>query len=64
MDSLRGAPDAGTGEFYGGEIVFKALVMAGCNAPEMHHSIEEALNQVASGVEPAREREALPSIGT
>ena len=63
MDSLRGAPDAGTDEFDGGEIVFRALVVAGCNAPEMLDAIEEALNQIALAVEPAREREALPAIG-
>jgi hypothetical protein len=51
VDSLRGAPDAGTDEFHGGEIVFRALVIAGCNAPEMLDAIEEAFNLVALAVE-------------
>ena len=46
MDSLRGAPDAGTDVFDGGEVVFRALVVSGSDAPEMLDAIEEAFNQV------------------
>ena len=63
MDSLRGAPDAGADEFDGRQVVFGALIVACCDATEVLDAVEEALDEVALPVKPARERKALLAVG-
>jgi hypothetical protein len=50
VHSLRVAPDASADEFDRGEVVFRALVIAGCDASEAIDMVEEALDEIALSV--------------
>lgn len=63
VDSLRGAPDTSADEFDGGEIVLGALVVASCDASEVFDAVEEAFDEIALPIEPARECKALLAVG-
>lgn len=52
-DALRGAPDADTDEFDGGEVMLRALVVASGDASEVLETVEEAFYKIALPVEPA-----------
>jgi hypothetical protein len=53
VDSLCGAPDAGADELDGGEVVFRALIVARGDASEALDAVEEALDEIALPVGPA-----------
>jgi hypothetical protein len=50
--SVSGAPNAGTNEVYGGEVIFRAFVVASGDASEVFETVEEAF-EIALRVEPA-----------
>ena len=63
MDSLRGAPQPGTDEFYSGEIVLSMLVVAGSDTPELFDPAEKTFDQIALAVKPRRKPEPLLAVG-
>ena len=50
-------PDFRGDELYGCEIVFRALVVSGCDTPELLDPVEEPFHEVTLPIDPAREDE-------
>ncbi|AHZ82768.1 hypothetical protein ASZ97_05800 [Brucella melitensis] len=56
------APYSCCDELYGCEVVFRALIISGCDASELLDPVEEALHEIALPIDPARKHERALAI--
>ena len=55
-------PDSCGDELYGGEVVFGALVISGCDSSELFDLVEESFNEVPLPIDPARKHERALAV--
>ena len=56
------APYSCGDKLYGGEVVFRALVVSGCYAPKLFDPVEEPFHEVPLAIDPGRKYERVLAV--